>query len=299
MPSQSHRTSANSGRRTHHESLGWSYYDPAQRRVSSRAPPLTYTAPSLVDQLNEVCAREKNAIAERDRYFRMVDDVSKELERYKKAMIDLKEANKTLRAQQATLLNENRELLFDKQKLQNEMCGLQAKFENVELKYNALKKPDPDNPMVAPTPDRSKKSSAGTSSASGTSASSSSRTQQEAERGRAREKEMQDERLASRFDKRTPPTSGSGKHSRRKSNTDGYASSGPRSRSAAPPAIRTFSHVSHAHYDEPVMSPREQTQYSKVPRTVPAPSPGRYSSGSSSNGLYYDEVASPNYKPYP
>lgn len=238
--------------------------------------------------------KESNAslIDECDRYRRrnerLLDKLSEKEEKLTKYEEKLENANRDLRhakeeikrlraeltsvaATKETIEQGYRQLRYEKDTVDNNLIRLQASYDSLQLKYDAIPE-ERKNPMTTPMPERPKRSPGGASSAtSGGSGGSSSRTQQESDRGRRRQAEK--ERLGARFEstRRPPPSAGN-----RSSYIEGF---GSRRRSMSS-SRAVYGDVAQTRFDEPLTSPRDSVTFSTVPRRIP--SSNGYQSGGSS-----------------
>lgn len=175
-----------------------------------------------------------------------------------------------------------KQVSFEKETIMNKFIRLEASFDNLKLKYDAIPE-ERRNPMATALPERPQRTATSTSASSGGSAGSSRAQHQEVERGRRRQADK--DRLATRFEThKRPPLAGN--NGNRNSYIEGY---GPRRRSgsAAAPSSRTvYDNVIHTgRFDEPLVSPRDAVAFSQVPRSMAGS--GGYRSGGSS--AVYDD----------
>jgi hypothetical protein len=174
-----------------------------------------------------------------------------------------------------------KQVSFEKETMTKKFIRLEASFDNLKLKYDAIPE-ERRNPMTAALPERPHRTATSTSTSSGGSGGSS--RAHEAERGRQRQADK--ERLATRFETtRRPPLTGNNGN-RNSSYIEGY---GPRRRSgsaAAPSSRVVYDNVTHTgRLDEPLVSPRDAIAFSQVPRSMAGS--GGYRSGGSS--AVYDD----------
>lgn len=177
-----------------------------------------------------------------------------------------------------------KQVSFEKDTITNKFIRLEASFDNLKLKYDAIPE-ERRNPMTTALPERPQRTATSTSASSGGSGGSSRAQHPEVERGRRRQAQADKERLATRFEtNKRPPLAGN--NANRNSYIEGYGSR-RRSGSAAAPSSRTaYDNVIHTgRFDEPLVSPRDAVAFSQVPRSMAGS--GGYRSGGSS--AVYDD----------
>jgi regulator of replication initiation timing len=184
------------------------------------------------------------------------------------------------------LKQEAESLVFENSSWETKYKELRARYENLELRHNALKDPSPTNPMASPLPDRTKKRHSHKPSKDGDSREHREDKNRDRDRDRDRDRGRgrDREKLLERFSDRRPPTT--------TRHIEGWGPGG-RSASATPASRNNYTSVASGR--------NRETTY-ETPRTANPMSPTStgFHSSSGSSAMFDDERAEDgNYHQYP
>ncbi|KAH7320968.1 hypothetical protein B0I35DRAFT_407985 [Stachybotrys elegans] len=260
---------------------------------------------ALFDAYQRANTELNKIMADRDKLQVLYDQTIKKLSDSNKVVGDLKDQAQTFKEEIANLRQRNLDLTEASEKLKFEndtltmaKTAIQAKYDNLRMRYEVLDDASPTNPMVSTIPERPKSSrSPGSGSGSGTSSGKKESREdrdrerdrdrdrdRDRERGRGRDKEKEKKeqeaekhRLSRRFEKERPPLT-----NQRSSYQEGWGPSGrststTRNRQKAAPPARI----------QPPSGPyQQQAPSAKTPRTTTDP----YGTSNYSGSYTYDDV---------